>query len=141
MMSEPEHRGFYPGSNTPLPTGPVEPKTPPKKEVTWDARPTTKIIKGNPVEFFTIGALALALNKSVVTIRQWISKGYIPQAVYRLPDRGNIKGRRLYTREQIQVVLALAEEQGILSGRRIDWSKNLDFAKKVHAGWKTLNTS
>ena len=67
---------------------------------------------GTQVEMFTIGSLAQALNRPIITVRHWIKKGYIPASPYRLPtttDRNGDerKGRRLYTRPMIEAVVAM----------------------------------
>lgn len=69
---------------------------------------------GDPVEFWTVGALALALNRKPVTIRLWERKGIIPRPNFRTPADGAIAGKRLYTREQVEGLARIAEEEGLL---------------------------
>lgn len=86
----------------------------------WDAKPIVYIVSGKAKEFFTIGHLANALGRKPVTLRSWESKGVFPKSPYRSPaPRGSIpgkasKGKRLWTREQIEGVLRIALEEGVL---------------------------
>lgn len=137
-----EFRGYYPGSKKTLPVGEAQPAQPDENVDSWDARPTKKIVNGKEVEFFTIGAVAKALSKSVVTVRHDIRQGHLPQATFRLPDKttnGRVtKGRRLYTRPQIEAVIAVAKAHGILGEKRIDWTKHTTFAADVRKAWSAL---
>lgn len=135
-MSE-DFRGFFPGSKTPLPGEPTKEKTAPEKAA-WDARPVVKVVKGQEVQFFTIGALCAALGRPPVTVRLWIRKGRLPAASYRMPDRNGIKGRRLYTRAQIEAIIEVATRHGIIDNPRVDWSKHSTFADDIRTIWSTL---
>ena len=71
----------------------------------WDANPIIKTLGGKETEVFTISALAQALEKTIVTVRLWERKGYIPKAPYRgmevEPRRGSrtsSKGCSIYSR-------------------------------------------
>ena len=112
-------------------------------EIVWDAKPLHKMLHGQLTEFFSIGHLATALGRTPVTIRSWEDKGWLPLSRYRAPNpKGEqvpgkaTKGKRLYTREQIEVVIAAANKHGVMTnmGRDADWKK---FAHAVLAGWKT----
>ena len=50
----------------------------------WDSNPIIKTLGGKETEVFTISALAQALEKTIVTVRLWERKGYIPRAPYRV---------------------------------------------------------
>lgn len=109
----------YPGGREPV--NRVK-KDPPPAPPDWDTKPTILILKGKEREFFTIGDLATALGRSVVTIRSWENKGVLPKTPYRSPTpkgppRQSIagggtptKGRRLWTREQIEGILRICHE-------------------------------
>lgn len=131
-------RGFYPGSKVPLPTEPIEQPKPEKPEVAWDSRPYVKKVRGKEVEFFALGAVCTALGKSAVTIRNWIRQGHLPQASFRLPEKNGIKGRRLYTRAQIEALVRVAEAHKIVGSVRVDWSKHQSFASEVREAWAAL---
>jgi hypothetical protein len=83
----------------------------------WDDRPRKGIVDGKAYEYFTIGHLAMALNRAPVTIRLWEQLGYIP-----LPERSDSeyadKRHRLYTRPQVEGIMRIAEEEGILHAKR-----------------------
>lgn len=110
---------------------------------TWDEHPVVKYIKGEPVELFTIGDLAAALGRKPVTIRSWEDAGLFPVARYRsAPPKGEqvpgkqTKGKRYYTRAQIEVVLAAARDTRVLvDPRKADWKK---FTRLIVDGWQRL---
>lgn len=137
LPNSPLFRGFYPGSNTPLPPLEEPPVVEERDPDAWDTQSTTKIVGGVEKEFFTIGAVAKAMSKSVVSIRLWIKQGYLPPATFRLPAKNNIQGRRLYTRAQIEALISVAKHHQILGETRIDWAKHPGFADDVRAAWKT----
>lgn len=90
----------------------------------WDAHPGTYIVAGEKREFFYIGALAKALGYSVQAIRLWESQGLIPPSTYRAPKTkgkpqasGSHRGKRLWTRKQIEGILALANKHRVIVNR------------------------
>lgn len=91
----------------------------------WDEHPVKYFYNGVEHEFFTIGSLAAALGKSVVTIRSWENKGKIPKSPYTSPPPrretipGRVpKGKRLWTRAQIEGIIHIAkQEKVILNGK------------------------
>lgn len=101
----------------------------------WDERSTSFKYKGVDTEFFTISNLSLALQRAPVTIRAWENRGLLPKSPYRSPKprRETIpgrspKGKRLWTREQIEGILRIAREENvILNGK----SPNQRFANRV----------
>lgn len=104
----------------------------------WDARPREMSLNGVNTEFFTIGSVATALGRSPITIRSWIDKGWLPPARYRTPGipgtRGNA-GLRLWTRAQIEVIIAAAASSGLLGAHGLSNSQKHEtmqaFAEKV----------
>lgn len=108
---------YYPGSSqkrTPEPSGPTRP---PEPETSWSDSPRIYSFDGVDYEFFSIGDLALALGKSAVTIRAWESRGYIPTSL-RGPSEHPSKRHRIYTRPQVEGLVRIAEEEGILGEAR-----------------------
>jgi hypothetical protein len=93
----------------------------------WDENPVIKTLNGVETELFTIGALAQALEKQIVTIRLWEKKGYIPIAPYRLRSKElngkKVKGNRVYTRELIEITIEEFERRGLVGSARVEWSK------------------
>jgi hypothetical protein len=78
----------------------------------WDVRPKLMYYRGQNVEFFMRGSLALALNRAVVTIRRLEEKGILCQP--RIQSAAK-HGRWLYTRDQIEDLVKLAEEEGVIN--------------------------
>lgn len=86
----------------------------------WDAKPRIYKVNGQDTEFFTVGHLAIAMNRKPLTIRQWERKGIIPKSTYQRAGRnGSQHGRRrLYTRPQIEGMIKIAGEEGLLTNDR-----------------------
>lgn len=99
---------YYPGSKKKrrAVTGKVDP---------WGKVPSvTLAYKGAPRTFYSIGVLAEFLNRLPPTVRKWERLGYIPESRYRSVGRGKHGKKRLYTREQIEGLVAIAKEEGLL---------------------------
>jgi hypothetical protein len=108
----------------------------------WDANPVIKTLGGKETEVFTISALALALEKSIVTIRLWERKGYIPRAPYRLRAKtlGGKKtgGNRVYTRALIESTLEEFSKRGLLGTARVEWNQHDDLTETLVRTWKVI---
>jgi hypothetical protein len=106
----------------------------------WDENPIIKSLKGLETEVFTIGALALALEKKIVTIRLWEKKGYIPIAPYRLRSKSlngkKVNGNRVYTRELIEIAMEEFSKRNLLGTARVEWSKHEDLTDAIVSRWK-----
>lgn len=106
----------------------------------WDENPIIKSLKGVETEVFTIGALALALEKKIVTIRLWEKKGYIPGAPYRLRSKNlngkKVMGNRVYTRELIEIAIEEFQKRNLLGSARVEWSKLEDLTEAIVVRWK-----
>lgn len=117
------------------------------EESTWDAKPFIKTLpNGKDVEMFTLGALALALNRPVITLRAWMTEGYLPTSPYRLPttvDKNGkeVLGRRLYTRPMIEETVRLFSKAGVLTAKRIDWSVNRQLVDEIVEAWSKIRVS
>lgn len=84
----------------------------------WDAKPLVYDVDGQACEFFTIGQLAQALGRSPVTVRRWERLGVIPVANFRSPTRTVAqKARRLYLRLQVEWIVYIAREEGLMEDR------------------------
>lgn len=105
----------------------------------WDENPTIKSLNGVETELFTIGALALALEKQIVTIRLWEKKGYIPIAPYRLRSKElngkKVQGNRVYTRELIDIIIEEFERRGLIGSARVEWSKLRELTATLVFRW------
>lgn len=106
----------------------------------WDKNPTIKTLKGVETEFFTIGALAEALEKKIVTIRHWEKKGYIPAAPYRLRAKQlngkKVNGNRVYTRKLIEIAIEEFEKRNLVGAARVEWSQLTDLTQALVLRWK-----
>lgn len=116
---------FYPGSRHER-MDPVESEEP--EEEPWDLNPKVVVYGGKEVEFFTIGALAKALNRTVGSIRKWERLGYIPKATYRSAGE---RQNRLYTRPQVEGMRAIAQEEGLLDPRKHVVVSDTRFTERV----------
>lgn len=132
---------FYPGSKR-------KRREPPKPEVipdlNWDAKPYKKTLpNGNDIEMFTIGALANALGRPLITVRAWIKEGYLPASPYRLPTKKNVNGedhlgRRLYSRPMIESAVELFGKYGLLHTKRIEWSNYQQLSVDIAEAWNQI---
>lgn len=108
----------------------------------WDKNPIIKTLGGQETEVFTIGALAQALEKTIVTIRLWERKGYIPRAPYRLRSK-TLKGQktggnRVYTRPLIEATIDEFAKRGLLGSARVEWSDLTDLTDSLVKRWKDI---
>lgn len=137
---------YYPGSKRKR--KPVVAKKPEVDTIlTWDSKPYIKTLpNGRDLEMFTIGALADALGRPVITIRAWLKEGYLPASPYRLPTKKNVRGedqagRRLYSRAMIEKVVELFSLAGLLEVKRIDWSLHRQLSNEIASAWNEIRTS
>jgi hypothetical protein len=119
----------------------VEERRQAREDEGWDAHPIKdKIhpVTKQPMELFTVGALAKALQRNSVTMRTWIRKGWLPRAMFQTKpvygSRGDA-GRRLWTRAQIEGIVAIAREEGLL-GEKPPRIQTTNFTHRVTAAWK-----
>jgi hypothetical protein len=130
----------YPGRRKPVNRGIAVPKSP--EPTPWDHKPVFYLVNGERQEFFVISHVAKALGYSVQSIRAWEDKGVMPRTPYRSPrTRGMIaggrsnKGRRLWTREQIEGLLRLAEKHRVILNKK---PPTMDFARELAAFYASL---
>ena len=140
-------RAIFPGgvpSRTVVEERKRKAEAPEPEPMRWDSTPIVKTHKGHERDFFPIGALAMALGRRPVTIRQWEDLGRLPQSRFRTkaPAQASIpgkkaEGRRLYTREQIEAVIDAANKAGVLDpDKTADWDL---FRDLVVTAWKNQN--
>jgi hypothetical protein len=137
---------FYPGSKRKRKA--VVPKKPEIEPGTsWDAKPYVKTLpNGKDIEMFTIGALAEALGRPVITIRTWIKAGNLPASPYRLPTTKNVKGeehqgRRLYSRAMVETLIELFDKAGLLYTKRIEWSLHRQLSNEIAEAWSQIRAN
>lgn len=93
-------------------------------------------------ELFTIGALARALHKSQGTIRRWIDEGVLPDSglkTERIPGTLGDAGRRLWTGEQVETMVRIASEEGVIGPGRTPKMSQSAFPGRVRAIWLQNN--
>jgi len=107
----------------------------------WDSNPIMKLVQGKPVEMFTAGDLGRALGGfSVVSIRLWERRGYIPLAPFRMPDihlaNGTVQpGRRYYSRAVVEATIDEFDKRGLIGKRRIEWKHHTDLPIALVERW------
>lgn len=117
------------------------PAPPDPQERRWDKRPWFTTVRGVEREFFWIGALAAAVDRRTVTIRKWETERIIPKPRWRtrppataLPNK-TAQGRRLYTRSQIEGVIAAARAARVYDPRNVSNADWAEFKRLVYAAW------
>jgi hypothetical protein len=73
-----------------------------------------KLPNGDEVELYTISSLAFALGRSAQLVRKWEISGVIPKTPFK-----DARKRRLYTQEQIDIIVSNAERYKLAQGRSI----------------------
>jgi hypothetical protein len=106
----------------------------------WDEAPIIKVFKGVETELFTVGALAQALEKKIVTIRLWERKGYIPIAPFRLRSKQlngeKVNGNRVYTRQLIEIAIEEFAKRGLLGTARVEWNRHAELTDVLAQRWR-----
>lgn len=90
-----------------------------------------KLKNGVVVTLYSINTLAEELGRTSQTIRKWEVAGILPKAIFK--DRN---GRRMYSQEQIDTIVRVAEECNIRQGYSVS---NTSFPSKVHNALEELN--
>lgn len=88
-------------------------------------------VNGQVIELFYINSLAFALGRSPQTVRKWEISGVLPSTCFK--DK---MGRRMYTREQIDLIVQVAEKCQIKQGLSI---ANTSFSARVHKALEEHN--
>lgn len=124
---------YYPGSTTPINT--VRPER--DRVGDWDEDPRFYKVSGVEIEFFTVGHLSKALGRKPVTIRKWEADGVIPKPTYQRNSEDPRGRRRLYTRAQVEGIVEIARQEGILKSHNRP-IKNTMFTERVIKLFKEL---
>lgn len=134
----------YPGKREPKMrsikrTAPADDKPP------WDENPVYYMVKGERREFFTIRHLAAALDYSQQSIRAWENSGLLARSPFRSPKPRkptiggrNTKGKRLWTRAQIEGILRIAREEGVIVNKQ---PPTRTFARRVAALFREITAA
>lgn len=90
---------------------------------------TFKTPSGETKTFYTISTVASIFGRKPVTIRAWEDRGDLPRPKYRTPKpRGSqfgeskTAGKRLYTQEQVDFLVALCERYNMVDQYTADWA-------------------
>lgn len=135
---------YYPGSKRKR-REPAPPEITPKEG--WEKRFYKKTLpSGEEVEMFTLGALADALGRPIITIRAWMKEGYLPTSPYRLPttlDKNGEErqGRRLYTKPMIEAAVKAFDKAGVLYKKRVEWSLHRQLTHEIDEAWSKIRAS
>ena len=132
---------YYPGSKRKRKEKVIKEPDP---DFAWDAKPIKKKLpNGNEVELFSIGALAGALGRPIITVRTWIKEGYLPASPYRLPAKKDKngedhQGRRLYSRAMVERTVSLFHSAGLLHTKRVEWSLHRQLSNEIAEAWNQI---
>ena len=133
---------YYPGSKRKRREVVAKPEV--EAAVGWDSRPYIKTMpNGKDVEMFTLGALADALGRPIITVRTWMKQGHLPVSPYRLPAQldkhGQMRqGRRLYTRPMIEAAIQVFRSSGILDVVRVNWADHQQVGDDIAEAWNKI---
>lgn len=137
---------YYPGSKRkrkPIVAKTVEAGA----DVAWDSSPVKKTLpNGRDLEMFTIGALAAAVGRPVVSVRAWIKQGYLPASPYRLPTKKDVNGkdhagRRLYSRAMVEKLVEILDKAGLLHIKRIEWPLHRQISLDIAEAWSNIRAT
>jgi hypothetical protein len=92
--------------------------------------PLTVVVNGVRTVAYTIGRMALELDRSKDVLNYWTRIGLLPQTPYRAP-----RGDRLYTEGMTIVVKIALGKRGRVS------AKDREFTKEIRRGWEGLGVS
>lgn len=146
---------YYPGSKTPIYDTDSKPEVPERSVPdSFDlsdydvGRTVTKTVQGKEVTLYTIQALASVLGKSVVSIRLWEGKGFIPPAPFRTkalaPSRGSgspqnyESGRRYYSEQVLRATWEEFASRDLLAQRRVEWRMHKDLPEALRRRWNAI---
>lgn len=88
-------------------------------------------IKGREVRLYYINRLAEELGRTPQTIRKWEVSGILPRPIFR--DKS---GKRMYSEEQIKVIVDCAERSNVRIGYSI---ANTNFSVRVYEALERVN--
>lgn len=100
-------------------------KTPWGREI-----PYTSPVTGRKTTLYNIGVVAEAIGRTSQTIRKWEVGGVIPPTPFKQ------KGKRLYSKEHIDVIVKCAESSRIMQGSQVSQTA---FSKKLYREFQKVN--
>jgi len=135
---------FYPGSKQKrrlLDEYPVSFK---EVDSSWELNFYEKTLpNGAKVHMYTLGSLAQALGRPVITVRTWIKEGYLPASPYRLPtkpDKNGVAraGRRLYSKAMIDSAVQVFKQAGLFDIPRVEWKNHSQVPLDLAEAWNKI---
>ena len=135
---------YYPGSKRKR-REPAPPEITPKEG--WEKRSYKKTLpSGKEVDMYTLGSLADALGRPIITIRQWMKEGHLPNSPYRLPSKldrngDERQGRRLYTKPMIDAAVEAFTKAGVLHKKRVEWSLHRQLTREIDEAWTKIRAT
>lgn len=119
---------LYPGNTPPRAVVPAPPRTSDMLELLNSLPFKEYNSEGVPTKMYTIGSVAKLLGRQPVTIRSWEMKGWLPKQRLRTrrPEASGIpgkkpKGRRLYTRNQVEFLMEAHSRFRLGTPNTADW--------------------
>ena len=87
-----------------------------------------------------------ALNRPVATLRLWMKEGHLPSAPYRLPAKQDKNGkerpgRRLYSRQMIDVAVEIFDYFGVLHTNRVEWALHQQITDDLAEAWSKIRAN
>lgn len=125
---------FYPGSRERRSTSPAPAAGMPAEDLLGPGMVLE--LRGQSVEFYTIGQVARAIGRQAGTLRKWETDGILPPTIYQKPSKDPRGRRRLYSRAQADGIIRLAIECGVMDAGPRHPLK--DFSTKVWALFNEL---
>lgn len=127
---------LYPGNTPPRAQVAATPVLTNSQEL-LNSLPSAKfMVDGREVQCYTIGAVAKVLGREVVTIRAWEAKGWLPKKTLRTrrPEGAGFnakapKGRRLYTRDQVEYLMEAHSRFHLDKPQSADWQGFINHMK------------
>lgn len=96
----------------------------------WDRSiPYTNSDTGFSTTLYNINVVATYLGRTSQTIRKWEIAGVIPKTPFKSD------GRRLYCKEQIEILVECAEKAKISTGKKMS---ETNFTRNVQLKWQKL---
>jgi hypothetical protein len=123
------------------------PKPEPKRSGSWSAdllgddvfdmpdKPVPAVQKRTE-KMYSSGDLAKLLGRRPVTIRMWITKGYIPEATHHTAGMVGSSAKRRYTHAQAMGLFNICNELGMLENKRVHIGQT--FINRVRTLWESV---
>lgn len=135
---------FYPGSKRKR-RSVIEPVQVLKEDDgSWESNYYEKTLpNGKKIHMYTIGSLAQALGRPIITIRTWIKDGHLPASPYRLPtkpDKHGVArpGRRLYSKRMIDSAVQVFKQAGLFDMPRVEWKNHPQVPLDIAEAWNNI---